>query len=453
MIGSQLRAVGLALTLFMTLAACSRPASVAPAAGNAPPPPDPWPQFSARFLEAYFKAEPKFAVEAGRHEFDGQMPDWSAPGIAAQVALLRRLRAEAAALSDAQLSAPERFEREHLYTVIDSELFWLDRARYPFSNPAWYIERLDPDVYLSRDYAPLEKRLKGYIGYARAIPKICADIRANLKTPLPETFIKYGIAGFGGFASFYRHDVAAIFASVKDPVAQAELAAADAAAAQAMDALKQWLEGQRAHATQAFALGEPLFLEMLRVTERVDLPIERLLEIGNADLERNLAALKQACAPVPAEWHPRRLCREDERRQARRRGGGRRARAAGRPARLRPREAHRHLSPGCAGAGGRGAALHARQRRLHQCARALRARCRLRCTTSRRPDPAWSAKEQRRVHPGEGEPALHQRARGLAGSLPAVPALERQSLQDRCAVGRLRLRRRLGALHRGDDVG
>jgi len=296
MIGSQLRAAGLALTLFMTLAACNRPASIAPAAGNAPPPPDPWPQFSARFLEAYFKAEPKFAVEAGRHEFDGQMPDWSAPGIAAQVALLRQLRAEAAALSDAQLSAPERFEREHLYNVIDSELFWLDRARYPFSNPAWYIERLDPDVYLSRDYAPLEKRLKGYIGYARAIPKICADIRANLKTPLPETFIKYGIAGFGGFASFYRHDVAAIFASVKDPVAQAELAAADAAAAQAMDALKQWLEGQRAHATQAFALGEPLFLEMLRVTERVDLPIERLLEIGNADLERNLAALKLACA-------------------------------------------------------------------------------------------------------------------------------------------------------------
>ena len=151
MIGSQLRAVGLALTLFMTLAACSRPASVAPAGGNALPQPDPWPQFSARFLEAYFKAEPKFAVEAGRHEFDGQMPDWSASGIAAQVALLKQLRAEGAALSDAQVSAPERVEREHLYTVIDSQLFWLDRARYPFSNPAWYIERLDPDVYLSRD--------------------------------------------------------------------------------------------------------------------------------------------------------------------------------------------------------------------------------------------------------------------------------------------------------------
>jgi hypothetical protein len=104
MIGTQLRAVGLALTLFMTLAACSRPASVAPAAGNAPPQPDPWPQFSARFLEAYFKAEPKFAVEAGRHEFDGQMPDWSAGH-------RPRWRAEAASggrLHGAAVECPER---------------------------------------------------------------------------------------------------------------------------------------------------------------------------------------------------------------------------------------------------------------------------------------------------------------------------------------------------------
>jgi len=44
-------------------------------------------------------------------------------------------------------------------SVIDNELFWLDQARAPFKNPAWYINNLDPEVYLSREYAPLEKRL------------------------------------------------------------------------------------------------------------------------------------------------------------------------------------------------------------------------------------------------------------------------------------------------------
>ena len=289
-----LRAAWPAATVLMTLAACSGPAPAPPPAAAAKP--DPWPEFAARFLEDYFKANPFFAVQAGRHEFDGQMPDLSAAGIATEVARMRKLRAEAQALDTEAMTPPERFEREHLYTVIDSDLFWLDRARLPFTNPAWYIEQLDPDVYLNRAYAPLAKRLEGYIGYARAVPGIAADIRANLKTPLPQSFVARGIGAFGGFAVFYRKQVAPIFAAVKDPAAQRALAEADAAAAKAMEELKGWLEGERRHATQAFALGEPLFLEMLKVTERVDVPLSQLLQLGQADLERNTAALRQACA-------------------------------------------------------------------------------------------------------------------------------------------------------------
>ena len=63
-----------------------------------------------------------------------------------------------------------------------------------------------------------------------------------------------------------------------------------------MDELTAWLESQRATATDDFALGAPEFLEMLRQTERVDIPLEELELVGRKDLERNLAALKEACA-------------------------------------------------------------------------------------------------------------------------------------------------------------
>ncbi len=285
--------------LIIAVAGCRGPPASAP-----PPaipqaqaaPHDAWPEFAARFIEDYFKANPFFAVQAGRHEFDGQMADWSAAGIAAEVARMQKLRTEAQAFDPAGLTAGERFERDYLLTVIDADLFWLDRARSPFTNPAWYIERLDPDVYLNRDYAPLPKRMQGYIGYARAIPKIAADIRANLHTPLPASFVQRAIDGFGGFADFFRRDVPKMFAAVQDPSAQEDLAAADAAAAAAMDALKAWLQGQRKHATHDFALGEPLFQEMLKTTERVEVPLAQLLEVGRADLERNTQALKDACA-------------------------------------------------------------------------------------------------------------------------------------------------------------
>jgi hypothetical protein len=287
------------IALLATAAACSRQ----PAPVVAPPAPDPhaatqaaWSAYTARFIEDYFKANPFAAVQQGRHEFDGQMTDLSATGIAKEIERLKKTRAEAAAFDLTALTPGQAFEQQYLLSIVDRELFWIDRARSPFTNPAWYIDQIDPDVYLSRDYAPLEKRLKAYIAYARAIPQIAADVRANLRTPLPKTLLERGIAGFGGYAEFYRKDVAKVFAPVQDPAAQQDLAAADDSAAKAMDDLKSWLVSERKNATGAFALGEPLFAQMLQATERVDVPVADLAALGRADLERNTQALKEACA-------------------------------------------------------------------------------------------------------------------------------------------------------------
>jgi hypothetical protein len=281
---------------------CSRQQSPAAAA---PPPAQPspqaraqaaWTDFAASFLEDYFKAHPFFAVQAGRHEFDGQMGDLSAAGIAREVDWLKQQRQEAATFEPGQLTPEQRFEREYLLSVVEGQLFWLERAKAPFQNPAWYIDRLDPSVYLTRDYAPLAKRMQGYIGYARAVPKLAADIRANLHVPMAKSLIERGIEAFGGFADFYRNDVPKVFASVQDPQAQKDLAQVNEAAAKAMTELKTWLESERKNGTNDFAFGEPLFADMLKATERVDVPVADLEALGRADLERNTQALKEACA-------------------------------------------------------------------------------------------------------------------------------------------------------------
>src|SRR6185312_929792 len=255
-----------------------------------------WKAFAAGFIEDTFTAQPFFASQSGRHEFDGQMPDWSATGIAREVTRLESARQQAQAFDPAPLTPSQRFERQYLISVTTSQLFWLDHAKAPFVNPAWYIDRLDPEVYLSRNYAPLATRMQAYIGYAQQIPRLAADIRANLRMPMAKTLLERGIEGFGGFATFYRKDVPKVFESIADPAAQKQLAQADTAAAQAMDGLRQWLQSQRKSATDHYALGEGLFADMLLSTEQVDTPVAQLLKIGQADLDRNLAALQAACA-------------------------------------------------------------------------------------------------------------------------------------------------------------
>lgn len=280
-------------------AACSRspaPAAAPPSASTAPAAGAEWQSFLDRYIEDTFRANPFFAVDAGRHEFDGKAPDWSAQGLAKEIERLKAARSEAQAFADGTLTPAQRFERNYLIEgVIDRQLFWLDAAQFPFKNPAWYIDHLDPDAYLSREYAPLETRMASYIGYARAIPQLAADIRANLRTPLPKSFVERGIGGFGGYADFYRNDVQKVFASVKNADLQKQLREANQAAAQAMDGLKTWLELERKTATDDFALGAPLFEQMLRQTEAVEVPLDQLMRAGRADLERNLQALHDAC--------------------------------------------------------------------------------------------------------------------------------------------------------------
>ena len=282
--------------LLLVLASCTREPAPAPPPSAPKADETSWSAFASGFIEARMKADPYFAVGSGRHEFDGQMPEWSQAALDADVAKLREALAAAGNFDGNSLTAPERFERDYLVWVIQTQLFWQTKAEQPFRNPAWYLERLDPSMYLTREYAPLPKRLEGFLGYARAIPGLAANIRANLRAPLPKAFIERGAAGFGGYAAFFRDEMPPIFAQVQDERLRKDLTEATAAAAKAMADLTAWLESQRATATSDFALGATRFQEMLRETELVDLPLEELETIGRKDLERNLAALQEACA-------------------------------------------------------------------------------------------------------------------------------------------------------------
>jgi hypothetical protein len=248
----------------------------------APPPPSAWSVLTMQFIEASFKAEPTFAVRSGRHEFDGQIGDLSAAGIKA--------------VDTATLSDVEKLERENLLVDIDTELFWDETAEAPFTNPQYYEGAVDPDTYLSSDYAPLETRMKAYITYARNIPAAAASIRANLRTPLPKSYVEYGVGAFGGFGDFYRNDVPKVFADIHDPDLQQQLTDANARAATAMDELRDWFVAQRKAANQNFALGKERFAKMLADTERIDLPLATIEAAGRADLARNQAALQAECA-------------------------------------------------------------------------------------------------------------------------------------------------------------
>jgi hypothetical protein len=248
------------------------------------------------FITGYFEHNPVSAANAGKHEYDGKLPDWSPAGLKASADWLHAQRDRFATFGDDRLDARHRFRRDYALAVIDGALFWLEDSGFAYGNPAFYTSDLSPSMYLTRPYAPLPQRMDAFIRYQQALPTAIAQMKANLRTPLPATWVDLGYNTFSGYATFFKGDVPKVFAEVHDDALQARLKESNAAAVQATQAMADWFKAQKPTATQDFALGAEKFAKMLHATERVDLPLDQLKAAGEADLARNLASLKAACA-------------------------------------------------------------------------------------------------------------------------------------------------------------
>ena len=277
-------------TLF-ALAAASALASCNMVGHTAPQ--QPWAQFAQGAIDGWLKLDPGFAVYQGAHQYDGKWADWSAAGLKARGDFLRKVIDDAEAYT--AVSGKEKFERDYMIQVAKGQLFWLEVADQPHTNPAWYVGAFDPNVYLAREYADRPTRAKALATFLEGVPAAAAAIKGNLKGPLADPLVIYGSSAFSGYADFYGKDVLTAFADVKDDALQARLKDATAKASTAMADLSAWLKGQQG-ASASFALGPDKFAQMLNDTEAVNMPLADLEKIGEADLKRNQDALKAACA-------------------------------------------------------------------------------------------------------------------------------------------------------------
>jgi len=69
------------LITMLILSGCEKAEEpVKPQVSQEQPQAETWEQFVTRQIEAQIAAHPQWAVTQGRHEYDGQLPDWSRSG-------------------------------------------------------------------------------------------------------------------------------------------------------------------------------------------------------------------------------------------------------------------------------------------------------------------------------------------------------------------------------------
>lgn len=254
----------------------------------------PWAVFAAKVIAEYYERNPESAVDAGLHEYDGQMSDFSMEALADEVAWLEATRNQAATYTDVE--GIEAFERDYLMTELAGQLFGLRESGFPTNNPLFYASQIGVSVYVDREYAPVEERMRAYTKYVGQIPALLQAMQKNLQPPLPAPYVEVSHGVLSGLSGYLKDTVPGLFSAVKDEQLMRQFAAANEAAAESVQQSADWLDGLKATATDDFALGEERFLKMLRTSEGVEISLADLKAAGQLDLDRNLEALNEACS-------------------------------------------------------------------------------------------------------------------------------------------------------------
>ena len=97
-------------------------------------------------------------------------------------------------------------------------------------NPMTYAGLLDVNLYIKRNYAPMEQRLHSIILVEKQTPLIVAAAKANLDDSLPKPYIETAMSIAGGTVDFLKGDLLVALKEVKNDSLMKEFTAANGSA-------------------------------------------------------------------------------------------------------------------------------------------------------------------------------------------------------------------------------
>jgi uncharacterized protein (DUF885 family) len=264
------------------------------------------------FDKIYFKFGPSAGTSAGLHQYDSLLENYSRAAIEEQIRALHSFETRVEAFDPQGLSEIETADREILLANIRGTLLELETIRPWEKNADNYSSGITESVFviMSRRFAPLDDRLHSVVAREKQMPAVFKAARQNLKNP-PRVFTEIAIEQLPGIVSFFQNDVPAAFAGATDAALKAEFAKSNAAVIAALGSYERWLKSDllpRSHGD--FRLGAETYSKKLLYDEMVDTPLDRLLEIGKADLRKNQAEFSRVAAEIDPTKTPHEVLEE-----------------------------------------------------------------------------------------------------------------------------------------------
>ena len=260
------------------------------------------------FDQVYFRYGPTNGTMAGYHQYDGQLENYSRTSVDAEVVALKSFeqRIEAIHPDAAPTNFVPRSDREMVLANIRTQLLTLETIRPWEKNADNYSSACANGAFvlMERKFAPPDERLRSLVAREKQMPALLKVARVNLKNP-PRIFTEIAIEQLPDIISFFEHDVPLAFSDAKDPALKAAFSHTNAAVIAEMKSYLDWLKTDLlARSNGDFRIGAQAFSDKLKYDEMVYIPLDRLLEIGWADLRKNQAHFQSVAHELEPDKTP-----------------------------------------------------------------------------------------------------------------------------------------------------
>src|SRR5881296_1360106 len=119
--------------------------------------------FALILLALYLPAHPLQGTALGLHEYDGKITDYSRLALDAELSRLRRFDDRLAKFDPTKLSARQSIDLRILEAAVKRGLFQMQEMSVFERNPMVYARAADVNVYIKRNFAPLEDRVRSLV--------------------------------------------------------------------------------------------------------------------------------------------------------------------------------------------------------------------------------------------------------------------------------------------------
>jgi uncharacterized protein (DUF885 family) len=261
------------------------------------------------FDEYYFAFNPSAGTAVGFHQYDNRLEDYSRSSIERQVTMLKSFEQQVEQIDPAKLSPDQSIDRQLVLGDIRSRLLTFENIRSWEKNPDFYSSGVTQSIFsiMARTFAPPDQRLKSAIAREKLIPGVFEAARQNLKNP-PPIYVDVALEQLPGMVRFFQNDVPAAFKDVKDAALMTDFRAANQKVIESLGNYQGFIEKElKPTAHGDFRLGAENYRKKLLYDEDTDIPLERLLEIGTANLRQNQQSFRDVAKQIDPGKTPQQI--------------------------------------------------------------------------------------------------------------------------------------------------